>query len=219
MQAAIIEIINKFGYIGIIALIAIENIFPPIPSEVILTFGGFATTISDITVFGVILASTIGSVLGAIILYWIGRFLNENRLDRLTKSKLGGILGLKKADIKKSSSWFNTKGKYAVFFGRFIPIIRSLVSIPAGMAKMSIIPFLILTTIGSAIWNTILILLGRFAGESWGKIAGYVGGYSNIILGLFVTAFILGIAIYYIKSSGKIKIIKIKRNKYRKNLE
>lgn len=219
MQAVIIETINKFGYIGIIALIAIENIFPPIPSEVILTFGGFATTISNITVLGAILASTIGSVLGAIILYWIGRFLNEDRLDRLTRSKLGGILGLKKTDIKKSFNWFNSKGKYAVFFGRFIPIVRSLVSIPAGMSAMPIIPFLILTTIGSAIWNTALIILGRFAGASWGKIAQYVGKYSNIVLILFIAAFILGIIIYYIKNSGRIKIIKIKRKKYRKNIE
>lgn len=219
MQTAIIGIIDKFGYLGIVALIAVENIFPPIPSEVILTFGGFATTISNITVLGAIIASTIGSVLGAIILYWLGRVLNQDRINALTKSKLCGVLGIKKENINKSFNWFNSKGKYAVFFGRFIPIVRSLVSIPAGMAQMAIVPFLILTTIGSIIWNTVLILLGRLAGASWGKIAQYVGGYSDTVLVLFIVAFILGIIIYYIKNSGRIKIIKIKRNKYGKNLE
>lgn len=219
MQTAIIGIIDKFGYLGIVALIAVENIFPPIPSEVILTFGGFATTISNITVLGAIIASTIGSVLGAIILYWLGRVLNQDRINKLTKSKLCGVLGIKKENINKSFNWFNSKGKYAVFFGRFIPIVRSLVSIPAGMAQMAIVPFLILTTIGSIIWNTVLILLGRLAGASWGKIAQYVGGYSDTVLVLFIVAFILGIIIYYIKNSGRIKIIKIKRNKYGKNLE
>lgn len=86
MEAVIIEIVNRFGYMGIVSLIAIENIFPPIPSEVILTFGGFATTISNITVFGTIIASTIGSVFGAILLYGVGRFLNEERIDKFTRN-------------------------------------------------------------------------------------------------------------------------------------
>ncbi len=88
MQAFIIEIVNNFGYMGIVILIAIENIFPPIPSEVILTFGGFATTISNITVVGAIIASTIGSVIGAILLYWLGLVLNEERIDKFTRNKI-----------------------------------------------------------------------------------------------------------------------------------
>ena len=115
MQAIIIDIINKFGYIGITLLIAIENLFPPIPSEVILTFAGFATTISKITVLGTILASTLGSVLGAIVLYFIGRFLSEERIDKIVSGKLGKILGLDKEDIHKAFSWFESKGKFAVF--------------------------------------------------------------------------------------------------------
>lgn len=85
MEAFIINVINNFGYAGIVILIAVENIFPPIPSEVILTFGGFATTISNITVVGTIIASTIGSVVGAILLYWLGKFLNEERIDKFTR--------------------------------------------------------------------------------------------------------------------------------------
>jgi len=217
MQAIIIDIINKFGYIGITLLIAIENLFPPIPSEVILTFAGFATTISKITVLGTILASTLGSVLGAIVLYFIGRFLSEERIDKIVSGKLGKILGLDKEDIHKAFSWFESKGKFAVFFGRFIPIVRSLVSVPAGMSKMLITPFLILTTIGSFIWNTVLIILGKFAGESWNRIAEFIGGYSDIVLIGFIVVFILGIAAFYLKKSGMVKIIKFKKEKKKAN--
>lgn len=219
MQTAIIEIINKFGYLGIVSLITIENLFPPIPSEVILTFGGFATTISNITVIGVIIASTVGSVIGAVILYLLGRVLSVAKLEKFSESKFGKILGLEKADIEKSVNWFDSKGKYAVFFGRFIPIVRSLVSVPAGMAKMAMLPFLILTTIGSLIWNTVLVILGRIAGDSWNVIAMYVGGYSDIVLILFMIVFVLGIMAFYIKKSGRIKIMRLRKNKYSKKLE
>lgn len=219
MQTAIIEIISKFGYLGIVSLITIENLFPPIPSEVILTFGGFATTISNITVIGVIIASTVGSVIGAVILYLLGRVLSVAKLEKFSESKFGKILGLEKADIEKSVNWFDSKGKYAVLFGRFIPIIRSLVSVPAGMAKMAMLPFLILTTIGSLIWNTVLVILGRIAGDSWNVIAMYVGGYSDIVLILFMIVFVLGIMAFYIKKSGRIKIMRLRKNKYSKKLE
>ena len=169
MEGATIEIINNFGYLGIVSLIAIENIFPPIPSEVILTFGGFATTVSDITMIGAIIASTIGSLIGAILLYWFGSALSKEKIYKFADSKSGKILRLKKENIDKSFEWFEGRGKYAVFFGRFIPIVRSLVSIPAGMAKMSMLPFLILTTLGSLIWNTVLISLGMLARRVMGE--------------------------------------------------
>lgn len=213
METTVIQTINSFGHLGIVILIAIENLFPPIPSEVILTFGGFATTITDITVIGAIIASTIGSVIGAVILYWIGFTINEEKIYSFTETKLGKVLGLKKENIKKAFSWFNSKGNYAVFFGRFIPIVRSLVSIPAGMAKMPQIPFLILTTIGSAIWNTVLILLGRIAGESWGKIAGYVCGYSDIVWLAFGIIFAIGIISYYKKKKKRIQVIMFRKSR------
>lgn len=216
MEELIIDIVNKFGYMGVILLIAVENIFPPIPSEVILTFGGFATTISNITVIGAIIAATIGSVLGAIVLYWIGRVLNEERVDKLVDSRVGKILGLKKDDIHKAFSWFDNKGKFAVFFGRFIPIVRSLVSVPAGMAKMPMMPFLVLTTIGSFIWNTVLITLGRIAGASWNRIAEYIGDYSDCIFSGFIVVFVLGIISFYLKKSRMVKIIWFRKNKKEK---
>ena len=160
MQDIVIQIIENWGYIGVAMLIAIENIFPPIPSEVILAFGGFMTTKTTLNAIGVIIAATIGSVVGAIVLYLIGRILNKERLERIVSGKIGKVLRLKKEDIEKADKWFDTKGQKTVFICRFIPIVRSLISIPAGMSEMPFIKFLIYTILGSTIWNTVLVLLG-----------------------------------------------------------
>lgn len=196
MQEIILDIINQFGYIGIFLLISIENIFPPIPSEVILTFGGFLTTYTNMNVWGVIIAATIGSVAGAVILYIIGRMLNAERLARLFDSRLGKLLRLKKEDVKKAEGWFLKHGNKAVFFCRFVPIVRSLISIPAGVAKMQLYPFLSLTVIGTLIWNVVLVFLGRIAGNAWEKIAGYVDVYAMIALAIFVLIAIAAVALF-----------------------
>lgn len=199
MQEIIIEILNQFGYLGIAALIAIENIFPPIPSEVILTFGGFLTTYTDLTFFGVLLAATLGAVVGAIILYSVGRLLTPERLEALLDQKLFRLLGFKHDDIHKTVGWFEKHGKSAVFFGRFVPVVRSLISIPAGIAKMNVGIFLIFTTIGSLIWNFVLIALGVFMGSAWEQVSAYVGVYSQVILMLLITIGLLGAIIFYYK--------------------
>jgi membrane protein DedA with SNARE-associated domain len=186
LEQIIIEIINRFGYVGIGFLIAIENIFPPIPSEIILTFGGFMTTFSTMNVWGVIVAATIGSVAGAIVLYYLGRILNAERLERLFDSKLGRRLHLKREDVHRAERWFLRHGNKTVFFCRFIPIVRSLISIPAGVAKMKMGVFLSLTAVGTAIWNIVLVFLGKFAGDAWGTIAGYFDIYSIIAAVIFV---------------------------------
>jgi len=199
MQDLIINIINQFGYIGILLLIAIENIFPPIPSEVILTFGGFMTAHTNMKILGVIIFSTIGSVLGALVLYGVGRLLTKDRLEHILDGKIGSMLHFKKEDVRKSEDWFIKSGNYTVFFCRFIPIIRSLISIPAGMTKMKLRTFIILTAAGTAIWNTILVFLGAAFGASWKKIAGYMDTYSTIALIVICVVFIIGCIIFYKK--------------------
>jgi len=181
MQAWILYIMDTLGYGGIALLILIENLFPPIPSEVILTFGGFMTTYTKLEVSGVIIASTIGSLTGAIILYKIGSLLTHDKLITLLDGKVGKLLRFKKDDVQKTMKNFNQYGSSSVFFGRCIPIIRSLVSLPAGMARMPMPKFLILTTIGSLIWNTLLVGLGAFFGASWEKILGYIDTYGSIL--------------------------------------
>lgn len=199
MQEMIIEIMNNFGYLGVFLLIAIENVFPPIPSEVILLFGGFMTTFSDMNIVGVIIASTLGSILGAIVLYYIGKILNKERLKKIITSKPGKILRLKPEDIDKADNWFDTKGNKTVFFCRFVPIIRSLISIPAGMSEMPMKKFLIYTTAGSLIWNAALTIAGSIVGENWTSIVDIMDQYSHIILILLIIIFIVAVAVFYKK--------------------
>ena len=199
MQDLIIEIMNNFGYIGVFLLITIENVFPPIPSEVILLFGGFMTTYTSMNVIGVIVASTLGSVLGAIILYYIGKILNKERLKKIITSKPGKLLRLKPEDIDKADEWFDTKGNKTVFFCRFIPVIRSLISIPAGMSEMPMKKFLIYTTLGSLIWNAALTIAGSIVGENWTSILEIMDNYSHIIVILLAIIFVIAIIIFYSK--------------------
>lgn len=199
MEQTIIEIMNSYGYLGIFLLIMLENLFPPIPSEVILTLGGFMTTYTSLNVVGVVIVSVLGSTLGAIILYLVGRIFNKDRLERIVEGKIGQVLHFKKEDIEMADSWFEKHGYLTVFFCRFIPIVRSLISIPAGMTRMKFAPFILLTIAGSTIWNTVLICLGRVAGESWQMISNYVDGYSKIVLVILVIVFI-GFAIWFCKN-------------------
>ena len=206
MQEWIIETMNRFGYLGISLLIAIENLFPPIPSEVILTFGGVMTTQpkSNLNVPGVIIAATIGSVVGAIILYGVGRVLSVDLLGKILDGKIGKILHFKKEDVMKACDWFNKHGKKTVLLCRCVPVIRSLISIPAGMAKMEFGIFLLLTTIGSLVWNIILVNLGVAAGNSWEKIVEGVGVYQHITIAVLVVIAAL-IVIWYIRHVAKDK--------------
>ena len=205
MQELIISIMNEFGYLGIFLLIAIENIFPPIPSEVILLFGGFMTTYSDLNIINVVIFSTLGSLLGAIVLYYIGKILNKERLKKIVSGKIGKILRLKTKDIDKADEWFDTKGNKTVFFCRFIPIVRSLISIPAGMSEMPMGKFLIYTIAGSLIWNTVLTVLGSSFGENWESILGIFDRYSHIVVLLLVIIFVVFVSIFYSKRMKRIK--------------
>ena len=188
MNNFVINIMNKYGYLGILFLITIENIFPPIPSEVILTLGGFMTSKYGInmSLIGVVMYSTFGSMLGAIILYYVGYIFNKDRLLKIVRSKVGKILCLKESDIEKSDSSFNKNGDLTVLYCRFIPIVRSLISIPAGVNKMKLSIFLLYTFVGSLIWNTVLVSLGKLVGENYMVVAGVFSKYSKIILILLI---------------------------------
>lgn len=212
MQEFMLSIINQFGYLGVFLLIAIENIFPPIPSEVVLLFSGFMTTYTELNVVIMIIAATLGSLIGAIVLYYVGKILNKERLKKIVSGKIGKILRLKNEDIEKADKWFDTKGNKTVFFCRFIPIVRSLISIPAGMSEMPMLKFLIYTIAGSTIWNTVLIIIGNKVGENWVNILNIFEQYSHITLIVLVLIFIIGCTIFYMKKSKKSKDIKKDNN-------
>lgn len=188
----VLGVMESWGYIGICFLIAIENIFPPIPSEVILTFGGFLTTYTTLAPLGVIVSATIGSLVGAIVLYYLGYFFSD-RLDKLFKSE----------DINKANAWFKNKGCKAVLYCRFVPIVRSLVSIPAGINKMPMTIFLIYTTLGTIIWNTVLVYAGVILGDNWSYFSNIMSRYSKVVL---VSIIILILIRIWIKKIKKNKI-------------
>lgn len=208
MQDIIINILNNFGYLGVFLLIMIENLFPPIPSELILLFSGFMTTYTKLNIFIMIISSTLASLMGAIILYYIGKFFNLKKIKKLISGKLGKILKLKESDIDSSNKWFETKGQKTVFFCRFIPLIRSLISIPAGMNEMPIIRFIIYTTFGSLIWNTVLIVIGSIVGENWINILNILDIYSKYVVILLGIILITVIFIFYKRKYNNEKSIK-----------
>ncbi|WIV21006.1 DedA family protein [Paenibacillus polygoni] len=203
MENWITSFMEQFGYIGIALIIALENVFPPIPSEIVLPFGGFMTTYTSLTVFWVIVAATVGSVVGAVILYGVGLLLDVERLEKIV-DRWGHILRVKKEDIHKADAWFDKYGYWTVLFCRMIPLVRSLISIPAGMSNMKFGLFLVYTTIGTLIWNTILVLVGATLGSNWHEITDFIGVYSNFAYAIIAIA---GIAflIWFFRRNKKAK--------------
>ena len=173
---------GEYGNLAVFLLILVENLFPPIPSEVILTFGGVMTVCTDMTPVGVILFSTAGSLAGAVILYSVGRFLPDEVFRKLLCGQIGHLLHFRLEDVDLAKGWFRERGRSAVFLCRLIPIVRSLISIPAGIARMPFVPFLVFTAAGSLLWNTVLVYAGRIAGDSWEKVSAAFGVYSDLFL-------------------------------------
>ena len=186
-----VSVIEQIGLVGAGLLIALETIIAPLPSEVVLLLSGFNVSTGSFPYIGAILVTTMGSLLGASALYAAGYFFSEERLEHLF-SRYGKYVGVTVADLQKTMGWFEKYGTTLVLFGRLIPIIRSLVSIPAGLIEMNFAKFLALTALGSGVWNTIWISLGFFLGENW-HIA---EEYSSIIDYIAYSA--LGVGIVYL---------------------
>lgn len=219
MQNAIIDIMNQWGYLGVFFLIAVENIFPPIPSEVILLFGGALTAAAlggKLSVFWMIVAATLASLAGAILLYYIGKILKTERLKKIVSGKVGKVLRLKPADIDRADKWFDEKGNITVFFCRCVPLLRSLISIPAGMSEMKMGKFVLYTVVGSAIWNTILVTIGHNLGNNWESILGFFDNFSHIVLAACVVIAVVVLVWwfgFYRRGKGGVKIHKTSRSK------
>ena len=169
MTEWIIQLIHELGYVGLVFLTFLENIFPPIPSEIIMPLGGFLVVQGKLTLGGVILAGTVGSLAGGIVLYAMGRQFRQERLRRWT-DRYGHWLLLTVEDVDKAFDWFDRHGKWAVFLARLVPGVRSLISIPAGSNKIDLIPFLFYTALGSAIWSAVLAYGGVVLGARYERI-------------------------------------------------
>lgn len=190
MQQWINETINTLGYAGIALMMFLENVFPPIPSEVIMPLGGFASTESGLTLLGVILAGTLGSVLGQLPLYYLGRAVGEARLKRWAREH-GRWVMVSEDEIERAKRWFDEHGGAAVLVCRLIPGIRSLISIPAGFAEMPLLPFLLYSALGMGAWATALAFAGRALGENYEQVGRYLGPISYVVLGGLVLATIV----------------------------
>ena len=188
------QVIEAMGYPGIALIMMIENLFPPIPSEVVMPFAGFLVADESTMSFpGIVIAGTLGSVVGAIIIYYIGVWADEP-IARAFVRRYGRYFMLSESDIDRSLDFFERYGEIIVFVGRLIPIIRSLISLPAGMKRMPMPRFLLFTTLGAAIWTTVLSYAGVVLGENWEDVLEIVDRYQTvtlIVLVLSVIAFVV----------------------------
>ncbi|MEU7114975.1 DedA family protein [Streptomyces sp. NPDC046182] len=184
MEAWINSLMDTLGAPGAGLAVALENLFPPIPSEVILPLAGFASATGRMDLFAALLWTTAGSVAGAWALYGVGALLGRER----TVAVAARLPLLRVSDIERTEAWFARHGTKAVFFGRMVPIFRSLISVPAGVERMPLPAFLLLTTLGSAIWNTAFVLAGYALGDNWEEVTGYVSVYSKAVLAVAAAA-------------------------------
>lgn len=187
MSDWVIEIIDRLSYAGVALLVALENVFPPIPSEIILPFAGFHSGQGKSFLVGMIVAATLGSLTGALILYWVARLIGPVRL-RAIITRWQRWIRVTPADLDRAESWFDGHANAAVLICRCVPLIRSIVSIPAGFRRMNIVQFVVYTAIGSAIWNTVLISAGYVIGDNWHVVERYVGIFQYIVIAAILVA-------------------------------
>jgi membrane protein DedA with SNARE-associated domain len=173
-----IELMERLGAPGAGLAVALENLFPPLPSEVILPLAGFAANRGDLGLVSAILFTTLGSVVGALALYGVGAALGRER----TRALAARLPLVKVEDVDKAEEWFNRHGAKAVLIGRLVPVVRSLISVPAGVERMTVPVFLALTALGSAVWNTALIVAGYALGEKWQVVESSVGVLQYVVL-------------------------------------
>jgi membrane protein DedA with SNARE-associated domain len=173
-----IRIMETLGAPGAGVAVALENLFPPIPSEVILPLAGFTASQGDMSLAAAIAWTTLGSVVGALVLYWIGALIGRDR----TRAIAARLPLVKVSDIDRTEAWFARHGRKTVFFGRMVPLFRSFVSIPAGIERMPMVTFLVFTTLGSLIWNSVFVVAGFVLGENRQIIEDYVGAYQKLVL-------------------------------------
>jgi membrane protein DedA with SNARE-associated domain len=180
----VIDLMETLGAPGAGIAIALENLFPPLPSELFLPLAGFTASQGKMNLFAAILWTTTGSVAGALALYYLGAVLGRDRIRAIAQR----MPLVKVADVDRTEQWFARHGKATVFFGRMVPIFRSLISIPAGVERMPLPGFLLLTAAGSLIWNSALILAGYVLGENYHLVERYMGTVSKVVIGLVLLA-------------------------------
>ncbi|MBW3080409.1 DedA family protein [Bifidobacterium saguinibicoloris] len=187
----LVVLMDAVGGLGVALAIALESIFPPIPSEVILPLAGFTASRGTFTLVGAIVWATLGSLIGAWALYGISRWVGLHRIHKAADV----IPGVSRKDVNKANDWFTRYGTWSVLVGRIIPVVRSLISIPAGFNRMNFLQFTGWTLLGSAVWNTVLVSAGYFLGAGWCSILGVLDVFENVV----IVAFIVVIAVWAVR--------------------
>lgn len=183
-------LMNSMGYFGVALLMFLENVFPPIPSELIMPLAGYIVTQGKLSFFGVVLAGTIGSVVGALPLYYVGKMVGQQRL-KTWADKYGRWLTVSSEELDKTKAWFDKRGGMAVLICRLVPGVRSLISIPAGINEMNLGVFLLYTTIGAGVWSALLATAGKLLGNNFKQVDKFLGPASYVILGALVIVYIV----------------------------
>lgn len=188
----IISVMEQLGYLGIALLMFLDNVFPPIPSEIIMPSAGYTASQGQLLLTGVIIAGCIGSLLAAALLYWVGYQFKHEHIYRFV-DRYGKYLFIKRPDIEKSLAWFEQHGHKIVFFGRMIPAVRSLISIPAGMSRMPFWKFMFYSGLGTVIWTSFLACVGFYFGENQAMMQQIFSqvGYVIIAIVIIVLVWIL----------------------------
>jgi membrane protein DedA with SNARE-associated domain len=179
----------QMGYLGIVVLMVAENLFPPIPSELVMPFAGFAAARGELNLMGVILAGTLGSVLGALPWYYAGRLVGQQRLERWA-ARHGRWLTVSPQEVRSATDWFRRHCGKSVLLGRIVPTVRTLISVPAGVTRMSLTQFLLYTTIGSLVWNGMLATAGYFLDSRYEQVGAYLDPVAKTVLGLIMLTYL-----------------------------
>ncbi|RKN39993.1 DedA family protein [Micromonospora endolithica] len=175
------DVIEALGPVGVALLVALESVIPPIPSEIVLAMAGYLASEGRFNVVLIVVAATVGSLVGALLLYWLGAGLGEDRLKRW----LDRLPLVDTDDLEKADRWFERHGRWAVLFGRLVPVVRSLVSIPAGANRMPMGEFVLFTTLGSGVWNSLIVGLGYALGSRWKDVDRYSSWFNYAIFAIF----------------------------------
>lgn len=190
MKEWVLETMSSLGYVGIGLLMFLENLFPPIPSELIMPLAGFTAAQGKMQLLPAIAAGVIGTVLGAFPWYYLGKVVSEERIKGWA-DRYGKWLGISGADIDKANHWFDRHGKKAVLLCRMVPGVRTLISLPAGINAMPMLPFLLFSTIGTILWVTFLTMAGYFLGNNYELVDEYLAPVSKIVAVTLVIALII----------------------------
>ncbi|HEX6354418.1 DedA family protein [Actinophytocola sp.] len=186
-----VDVMDTLGGPGAALLVGLDNIFPPVPSELVLPLAGFSASQGTMSLFMALFWTTLGSVAGAMLTYWVGAWLGRDRVRAL----IIRIPLMKESDFDRTEGWFAKHGTKAVFFGRMVPLFRSLISLPAGIERMPVWQFLSLTALGSLIWNSVFVVAGYLLGANWQVVDQYAGVFQKIVIGIVAAAVVVFVAV------------------------